>query len=239
MSPVPGVSGAACMREAVVLAKLGPGRYFRPHPYAPEVQGGLPFHAADHAQWDTEFPDHAPTRVRRTFDVLAAAVTVAPDFTALPPFIALPPFAGPAAANGWAGGSVQVNAAAPPLPWDGGRRRRVEQWSDEPTHEVDDAGKQVGQEVHLVFLLVRGASVGLRSSGLQPVDCALQSSRPGRVNSNESPDDHTFQRTSDPVFVCSGIRVFRSSATAFVSPGPTPWPGYRQWLTPRVNVPAW
>ncbi|MER5895705.1 hypothetical protein, partial [Streptomyces sp. NPDC001876] len=52
----------------------------------------------------------------------------------------------------------------------------VEQWSDEPTHEVDDAGEQVGEEVHSVLLLVHGASVGLRSRGLQPVACALQSS---------------------------------------------------------------
>ncbi|MFD5647591.1 hypothetical protein ACFWIP_38925, partial [Streptomyces anulatus] len=82
------------MRDAAVRAQLGHAQYFRPHPYAPEVQGGLPFHAADHAQWDAEFPDHPLTRVRRTLDALAAAVTVAPEFTALPPF------AGPAVANG-------------------------------------------------------------------------------------------------------------------------------------------
>ncbi|CAH9418380.1 hypothetical protein SGL43_05429 [Streptomyces globisporus] len=104
---------------------------------------------------------------------------------------------------------------------------------------MDDAGKQVGQEVHLVFLLVRGASVGLRSSGLQPVDCALQSSRPGRVKSNESPDDHAFQRTPDPLFVCSGYGCSARCRTAFVSPVPTPWSGYRPWLAPRVNVRAW
>ncbi|MFH8376814.1 hypothetical protein [Streptomyces cyaneofuscatus] len=86
--------GMTGMREAVVLAKLGPESYFRPHPYNPEVQGGLPFHAADHAQWDAEFPDHPLTRVRRTLDVLAEAVTVDPAFTALPPF------AGPGAARG-------------------------------------------------------------------------------------------------------------------------------------------
>ncbi|MFH9610173.1 hypothetical protein [Streptomyces sp. NPDC017448] len=86
-----GTTGA---REAVVMAKLGPGRYFRPHPYAPEVQGGLPFHAADHARWDADFPDHPLTRVRRTLDTLAAAVTVAPGFAALPPFT------GPAAPPG-------------------------------------------------------------------------------------------------------------------------------------------
>ncbi|WP_405809133.1 hypothetical protein OG524_04285 [Streptomyces sp. NBC_01520] len=85
--------GTTGIREAVVLAKVGPGQYFRPHPYAPDVQGGLPFHVADHARWDAEFPDHPLTRVRRTLDALAEAVTVAPEFAALPPF------AGPAASD--------------------------------------------------------------------------------------------------------------------------------------------
>lgn len=86
--------GMTGMREAVVLAKLGPESYFRPHPYAPEVQGGLPFHAADHAQWDVEFADHPLTRVRRTLGALAEVVTVDPGFTALPLF------AGPGGAKG-------------------------------------------------------------------------------------------------------------------------------------------
>ncbi|MFD3975304.1 hypothetical protein [Streptomyces cyaneofuscatus] len=63
-------------------------------PRAAQRPGGLPFHAADHAQWDAEFPDHPLTRVRRTLGVLAEAVTVDPAFTALPPF------AGPGAARG-------------------------------------------------------------------------------------------------------------------------------------------
>ncbi|MFJ2092939.1 hypothetical protein ACIOEW_27260 [Streptomyces sp. NPDC087901] len=78
--------GMTGMREAVVLAKVGPQDYFRTHPYAPDVQGGLPFHVADHAQWDAEFPDHPLTRVRRALDALAQAVSVTPDFAALPPF---------------------------------------------------------------------------------------------------------------------------------------------------------
>ncbi|MER5898076.1 hypothetical protein [Streptomyces sp. NPDC001876] len=82
-APERGMTG---MREAVVLAKLGPDQYFRPHPYAPEVQGGLPFHAAEHARWDAEFPDHPLTRVRRTLDALVEAVTVDPGFAALAPF---------------------------------------------------------------------------------------------------------------------------------------------------------
>ncbi|WNI26105.1 hypothetical protein [Streptomyces sp. ITFR-16] len=78
--------GMTGMREAVVMAEVGPQDYFRPHPYAPDVQGGLPFHDGDHARWDAEFPDHPLTRVRRTLDTLAQAVTVAPEFAALPPF---------------------------------------------------------------------------------------------------------------------------------------------------------
>lgn len=78
--------GMTGMREAVVLAKVGPGQYFRPHPYAPDVQGGLPFHAADHAQWDADFPDHPLTRVRRTLDALVDAITVDQGFAGLPPF---------------------------------------------------------------------------------------------------------------------------------------------------------
>ncbi|WP_405595845.1 hypothetical protein OG741_06355 [Streptomyces sp. NBC_01410] len=82
-APERGMTG---MREALVMAQVGHDKYFRPHPYAPEVQGGLPFHAADHAQWDAQFPDHPLSRVRRTLDALAGAVQVAPEFAALPPF---------------------------------------------------------------------------------------------------------------------------------------------------------
>ncbi|MER5461930.1 hypothetical protein ABT010_14810 [Streptomyces sp. NPDC002668] len=82
-APERGMTG---MREAMVMAQVGTDKYFRPHPYAPEVQGGLPFHAADHVQWDAQFPDHPLTRVRRALDTLAEAVQVVPEFAALPPF---------------------------------------------------------------------------------------------------------------------------------------------------------
>ncbi|MEU8888626.1 hypothetical protein [Streptomyces sp. NPDC048442] len=78
--------GTTGMREAMVMAKVGHEQYFRPHPYAPDVQGGLPFHVADHQGYDAEFPDHPLSKVRRTLDVLAARVRVAPGFAALPPF---------------------------------------------------------------------------------------------------------------------------------------------------------
>lgn len=50
------------------------------------VQGGLPFHAADHARWDAQFPDHPLSRVRRILEALADAVRVEPGFAALPAF---------------------------------------------------------------------------------------------------------------------------------------------------------
>ncbi|MBM9622958.1 hypothetical protein ACFU9F_20905 [Streptomyces zhihengii] len=78
--------GTTGMREAMVMARVGPGDYFRPHPYAPGLQGGLPFHEADHARWDEQFPDHPLSRVRRVLAELAATVRVEPPFAALPPF---------------------------------------------------------------------------------------------------------------------------------------------------------
>ncbi|MBT2442451.1 hypothetical protein J7E93_20530 [Streptomyces sp. ISL-36] len=78
--------GTTGMREAMVMAEVGPDAFFRPHPYAPEVQGGLPFHAADHARFDDRFPDHPLTRVRAVLGALAEGVEVVPEFAALPPF---------------------------------------------------------------------------------------------------------------------------------------------------------
>lgn len=71
------------------------------------MQGGLPFHAADHARWDAEFPGHPLTRVRRTLDALAEAVT--PD----PSFASLPPFTGPALRGPGVETRTHGSAAAP------------------------------------------------------------------------------------------------------------------------------
>ena len=49
-------------------------------------RAGVVLHAADHARWDAQFPDHPLSRVRRTLDALAGAVQVVPEFSALPPF---------------------------------------------------------------------------------------------------------------------------------------------------------
>ncbi len=79
------------MREAMIMAQVGPADYFRPHPYAGGGQlGGLPYHVGDHEQWDAQFPDHPLTLVR------AALHRITPTVTLDERFKALPPFAGPA-----------------------------------------------------------------------------------------------------------------------------------------------
>ncbi|MFF3320546.1 hypothetical protein ACFYV5_34325 [Streptomyces sp. NPDC003035] len=82
-APERGMTG---MREAMVMAQVGPDAFYRAHPYAPEVRDGLPFHAADHERYDAQFPDHPLTRVRGVLGALATSVAVAPEFAALPSF---------------------------------------------------------------------------------------------------------------------------------------------------------
>ncbi|MET8168295.1 hypothetical protein ABZT34_29250 [Streptomyces sp. NPDC005329] len=91
------------MREAMIMARVGPAEYFRPHPYAggrPGPQaggqpggqpGGLPCHVGDDERWDAQFPDHPLTLVR------AALRRITPTITFDDRFKALPPFGGPAA----------------------------------------------------------------------------------------------------------------------------------------------
>lgn len=75
------------MREATVMAQMGPEAYFRPHPYAADGQfGGLPCHAADDEQWDALFPDHPLTRVRAALHRITPTVTLDERFRQLPPF---------------------------------------------------------------------------------------------------------------------------------------------------------
>lgn len=78
--------GTTGIREAMVLAQVGLPNYFRPHPFAPDVSGGLPFHAGDDPAYDAQFPEHPLTRVRQVLAQLAAQATLHPGFVALPPF---------------------------------------------------------------------------------------------------------------------------------------------------------
>ncbi|MEU3618573.1 hypothetical protein ABZ725_40545 [Streptomyces sp. NPDC006872] len=79
------------MREAMIMAQVGPAAYFRPHPYLGGQAGGLPYHVGDEEQWDARFADHPLTLVR------AALRRITPTVTFDDRFKALPPFGGPAA----------------------------------------------------------------------------------------------------------------------------------------------
>ncbi|TQJ47823.1 hypothetical protein FBY34_7267 [Streptomyces sp. SLBN-115] len=74
------------MREAVIMAQVGPAEYFRPHPYADGQPGGLPYHVGDHEQWDPRFPDHPLTLVRAALHRITPTITFDDRFKALPPF---------------------------------------------------------------------------------------------------------------------------------------------------------
>lgn len=74
------------MREAMVLAQVGPERYFAPHPYGADTSGGLPYHVGDHEHWDPQFPDHPLTRVRAALARLTPSLGLHEGFKALPPF---------------------------------------------------------------------------------------------------------------------------------------------------------
>ncbi|KPI15469.1 hypothetical protein OV450_2607 [Actinobacteria bacterium OV450] len=78
--------GTTGMREALVGARVGHENYFRPHPYGPDVQGGLPYHVADFEEWDAGFPDHPLTLVRGALRRIVPTVALEEGFKALPPF---------------------------------------------------------------------------------------------------------------------------------------------------------
>jgi hypothetical protein len=74
------------LRETQVAAQIGFDKCFPPHPYAPEVRGQLPYHVADEANWDQQFPAHPLTRARAWAHHTLATAQVDPQFAALPPF---------------------------------------------------------------------------------------------------------------------------------------------------------
>ncbi|GAB3464495.1 hypothetical protein GCM10027436_76740 [Actinophytocola sediminis] len=76
--------GRAGSREAAVFGQVGTD--VRPHPYAPEVSGRLPWLVADDAQWDGQFPDHPLSRARAWAHRMIATARVDPEFARLPPF---------------------------------------------------------------------------------------------------------------------------------------------------------
>lgn len=78
--------GTTGLREAMIMAEVGPDAYFRAHPYGDGELGGLPSHVADDEEWDARFPDHPLTLVRATLRRIAPTVTLDDGFKALPPF---------------------------------------------------------------------------------------------------------------------------------------------------------
>ncbi|MGZ3147878.1 hypothetical protein ACVDFE_39025 [Lentzea chajnantorensis] len=82
--------GTTGVREGVLAAEIGFQRWVLPHPYAPQVQGRLPFHAGDDPRFDSRFPDHPLSRVRRLMHQLVSTARVDPAFVA-PPAPQLPP----------------------------------------------------------------------------------------------------------------------------------------------------
>lgn len=57
--------GMTGMRESLVMVKLGvTNKMAIPHPYDPDLKGGLPYLRADDPAWDTMFPDHPLSEAR-------------------------------------------------------------------------------------------------------------------------------------------------------------------------------
>jgi hypothetical protein len=83
--------GTTGMREAVLAAEIGFQNWVRPHPYAPELRGVLPFHAGDDPRFDARFPDHPLSRVRAWAHHVVRTARVDPQFASLPPFQVQPP----------------------------------------------------------------------------------------------------------------------------------------------------
>lgn len=86
--------GPTGMREALLAAQLGFDGWVMPHPYAPEVEGRLPFHKGDDPRYDQQFADHPLSRVRAWAHHVIRTARVDPRFAALAPFS---PAAAPAA----------------------------------------------------------------------------------------------------------------------------------------------
>ncbi|WP_063778159.1 hypothetical protein [Lentzea aerocolonigenes] len=83
IAPEGPVSG---MREAALAPEVGFERWIMQHPYAPQLQGKLPFHAGDDPRFDSRFPDHPLSRARAWAHHVVRTARLDPQFAALPPF---------------------------------------------------------------------------------------------------------------------------------------------------------
>jgi hypothetical protein len=79
--------GTTGVREAMVMAQtMAQNACFLPHPYRQDLQSALPYHAGDHRDHDSEFPDHPLSAVRRAQAWVISTALMDPQFAALPPF---------------------------------------------------------------------------------------------------------------------------------------------------------
>ncbi|WP_202918973.1 hypothetical protein [Saccharothrix deserti] len=104
--------GTTGVREAVLLPEIGFDNWVMPHPYAPELEGRLPFHAGDDPRFDAQFADHPLSRVRAWAHHTVRTARVDPRFAALPPFHP----AGQAPSPDSADAPAQDSAGAPTPP---------------------------------------------------------------------------------------------------------------------------
>jgi hypothetical protein len=74
------------IRESMVSAQIGFENCFPPHPYAPGLQGVLPWNVADDQRWDAQFPEHPLSRARVWAHRTIRTARVDPNFARLPPF---------------------------------------------------------------------------------------------------------------------------------------------------------
>ncbi len=74
------------IRESMVSAQIGFENCFPPHPYAPGLQGMLPWNVADDQRWDNQFPEHPLSRARAWAHRTIQTTRVDPNFARLPAF---------------------------------------------------------------------------------------------------------------------------------------------------------
>ncbi|MER5600330.1 hypothetical protein [Streptomyces sp. NPDC002265] len=94
-------SGMTGLREAVILDRVGPADYFQAHPYAPDLELPLPYHVADHKEWDEQFPSHPLSLVRGALRRIGPTVVLDDGFKTLPPFGAAQPEPVSPTRRGW------------------------------------------------------------------------------------------------------------------------------------------
>lgn len=103
------------IRESMVSAQIGFENCFPPHPYAPGLQGMLPWNVADDQRWDSQFPEHPLSRARAWAHRTIQTAKVDPNFARLAPFRPTPEpqFGGPSDSQRFAPPDGSPSPAAP------------------------------------------------------------------------------------------------------------------------------